>query len=344
MKLGSRDIETFLRDPKEAVGALVYGLDGGLVRQRVLRLTEAFLGTNADPMSRLELSAEEIEADPARLPDELAAMSLMAEKRVILVREAEDKILPAIQQALELRAKDNFLILYANDSLTKTKLRDWAERSAAIAAVPCYKDEGASLDTLIRDTLRGYGLRINTEALRFLSAQLSGDRQIILNELEKLTLYIGEEAEEVTLEDATEAVGENNDKSLDDLATAVAGGDLVNLCRLSDRLQAEGMVGLVLVRACMRYFGRLEQLALARASGQNLDTAIEALRPPVFFKAKPALKSHAQRWNAEHCADALAKLQWLELDSKRYSDQSLSRLAHGFMEIAQLAGSSKRAA
>ncbi len=343
MKLATRDIETFLREPAKAAGALIYGLDGGQVRQRVARLADVWLGT-ADPMAKLELSSEEIEADPARLADELASMSLMSPKRVVIIREADDKILPAIQQALELRAKDNFLILYANDSLSKTKLREWAERSASMAAVPCYKDEGAGLDTLIRDTLKGYGLGAGPEAMRYLSAQLGGDRQIILNELEKLSLYVGDEAEEVSLDDAAQVVGENNDKSLDDLCAAVAGGDLATLCRLSDRLQAEGMVGLMLVRALMRYFSRLEQLSLARSAGQNLDMAIDALRPPVFFKAKPALKAHATRWNADMCAEALGRLQILELDSKRFSDQSLSRLAHGFMEIAQLAGAVRRAA
>ena len=344
MKLNPRDIDAFIRDPSRMAGALIYGLDGGQVRQRAAQLADAWLGANADPMGKLELTADTLAEDPARLADEMAAMSLMTPRRAILVREAEDKILDAIQQAVTLRAKENFLILYSTDSLSKTKLRDWAERAANIAALPCYKDEGAGLDTLIRDTLRGYGLRIGNEALRYLASQLSGDRQIILNELEKLSLYVGDEAEEITLEDAAISVGENNDKSLDDLCAAVAGGDIPALCRLSDRLLAEGMVGLLLVRALMRYFNRLEMLSLAVAAGQNLDAAIDGLRPPVFFKAKPSLKSHAQRWNAAQCGEALARLQMLELDSKRYADQSPSRLAHGFMEIAQLASSARKAA
>jgi DNA polymerase-3 subunit delta len=203
--------------------------------------------------------------------------------------------------------------------------------------VPCYKDEGAGLETIIRDTLRGYGLRANAEVIRFLAAQLNGDRQIILNELEKLSLYLGDETEEVTLDDAIAAIGENNDKSLDDLAHAVAAGDVVALCRLTDRLLAEGQVGFLLVRAVMRYLGRLRELASAKEAGQSLDMAIESLRPPVFFKAKPMLKSHAPRWTVASITEALARLQVLELDSKRFHDQAEARLAHGFMGVAALA-------
>ena len=173
---------------------------------------------------------------------------------------------------------------------------------------------------------------------------LSGDRQIIVNELEKLSLYVGDEAEEITIDDAAAAIGENNDQSFDALASAVAGGDMVTLCRLSDRLLMEGNPGLLITRALARHFQRLETIALKRAEGMSIDAAIEGLRPPVFFKAKPQLKAHAQRWSAPALATALARLQLLELDSKRYGDESLSRMAQGLMEVAGLGGVVRRAA
>lgn len=337
MKLQARDIEPFLRNPGKAAGALVYGSDGGQVRQRVAVLAESWLGPNADSMARMEFSAEQIADDPALLADELAAMSLMAPKRAILLRDVDDKHIPAIEEALARRAAENFLILYCSESLSQGKLRGWAERSPSIGSVPCYKDEGMNLEAVIRDALRGYGLRATTDVMRYLASQLGGDRQIVLNELEKLSLYVDDEAEAITLEDAMAAVGENNDRTMDDLCQAVAMGQTVAICRLSDRLLSEGQAGVVLVRAMMRYLARLEQLAALRDQGMSVDAAIEALRPPVFFKAKPALKAAASRWNSRQLADAQAMLQLLELDSKRYSDQSMTRLGHGFMEIAALA-------
>ena len=277
------------------------------------------------------------------LADELAAYSLMAPKRVITLRDADDSLLPAIQNALEGRAASNVLIAYAVDSLAGSKLRNFAERAGDFAALPCYKDEGAGLESVIRDSLKGYGLRAEPPVIRFLSQQLNGDRQIVLNELEKLSLYMGDEAELVSMDDAIAAIGENNDRSMDDLAFAVAAGDIVTLCRLSDRLLDEGNVGLLLVRSVMRHLQKLNQLA-ARPAGQSLDAAIETMQPPVFFKAKPLLKAHAQRWTAPACIEALAQLQMLELDSKRYADQSHARLAHGLMAVAALGGSKARAA
>ena len=337
MKIAARDFDALVRAPHPYGAALIYGTDAGQVRQRAAQLADAWLGPKPDPMAKLEFSGDQLKDDAAVLADELAAMSLMAPRRVILLREADDAHMDAIANAMPMRAPENFLVLYVTESLPATsKLRVWAERTVNVAAIACYKDEGAGLEQFVRDTLRGYGLRAGNEVTRFLSTQLSGDRQIILNELEKLSLYVGDEAEEVSLEDAMAAVGENNDQSFDELCQAVASGDMVRTCKLSDKLLMEGHPGLLIARSMMRYFSRLETIAIKRSEGMSIDAIIEGLRPPVFFKAKPVLKAQAGRWTAEHCATALARLQMLELDSKRYSDESLTRMAQGLMEIAAL--------
>ena len=344
MKLAPRDVDGLLRSPLRASAALIYGVDAGQVRLRAAQFADAWVGAEADGMAKLELTADQLKDDPSLLADELAAMSLMAPRRAITLREVEDGHLAAVQAAVAGRSPSNFLVMYTTESLPATsKLRVWGERAADIATLACYKDEGAGLDQFLRDTLRGYGLRTTPEVIRYLAAQLSGDRQIILGELEKLSLYVGDEAEEVTFDDAVAAIGENNDQSFDELNTAVAGGDIVTLCRLCDRLLLEGHPGLLMVRSLMRYFSRLEVVALKRAEGQSVDAIIEGLRPPVFFKAKPLLKAHAQKWTADACARALARLQILELDSKRHADESMTRMAQGFMDIAALPGM-KRAA
>jgi DNA polymerase-3 subunit delta len=347
MKLTGKEAETFLAYPQKFAGALIYGQDEGQVRQRVKLLAENWMGRGAEPINRVEFACSQFTGDsdrPMSLADELAAMSLLAGKRVVCVREVDDSLLPQLETALATRAPDNFLLLFAADSLSGSKLRGWAEKHPAIGCIPCYKDEGAALENFIRDHLRAYGLRAPTEVLQFLAQHLSGDRQIILNELEKLSLYLGDEAEQVSIDDVLAAVVDNSDSGLDELTHAVAGGDIARACRLSDKLLLEGTAGVVMVRAMMRYFARLEQVAQLRHEGMNLDSAIEALRPPVFFKQKPLLRAHAARWSSPKIADAITRLQWLELESKRYSDQARTRMAQGWIEIATLAAAQKKAA
>jgi DNA polymerase-3 subunit delta len=337
MKIAVKEADAYLHHPHKTGGALLYGVDSGQIRQRTEQLMQGWQGKNPDPMARIELTPEQLKEDPARLADELAAMSLMGGKRVILIREPDDSLVSMCETALALRAPDNFLLLSVSEGLgNSSKLRQWAEKSTEIGCVAFYKDEGAGLAQFLRDTLRGYGLKANSEVINYLAVQLAGDRQIIVNEIEKLSLYLGEDATEVTLDDAVATVGEQNDQSHEELARAIAGVEFAAVCRLTDRLLAEGQPGLVLIRAVMRYFDTLFKVAQLRSEGMTIDAAIMQLFPKIHFKILPAMRPHAMRWSGSKIIDALAMLQRLELESKRHHDQSRIRLTQGFMAIAAL--------
>ncbi|MFO0456752.1 MAG: DNA polymerase III subunit delta [Alphaproteobacteria bacterium] len=344
MKISPRDADAYLGHPQKTGGALLYGADAGQVRQRAEQLMQGWQGKNPDPLARSELSPEQLKEDPARLADELAAMSLMGGKRIILIREPADSLVPALSEALALRAPDNFLVITVGEALgAASKLRQWAEKSNDIACIAFYKDEGAGLAQFLRETLRGYGLKAGTEVTNYLATQLAGDRQIIVNEIEKLSLYLGDDATSVTLEEVMTVVGEHNDQSLEELAKAIAAGDVATVCRLTDRLLAEGHAGVVLVRAVMRYVDTLVRVSELRSAGMTVDAAIEQLFPRIAFKIKPAMRPHAMRWSEAKLADALAMLQRLELESKRHHDQSRIRLAQGFLTLATLPSPAKKA-
>ena len=64
--------------------ALVYGPDRGLVQERVKLIREAVFGAEFDPMNHVRFTADEIEADPTRLVDEvLRGLSLMGGPRLV---------------------------------------------------------------------------------------------------------------------------------------------------------------------------------------------------------------------------------------------------------------------
>lgn len=345
MKLGARDIDGFVKYPQKFAGALIYGLDEGQVRGRVRELSANWMGPDADAINRIEFSADQIASDPARLSDELASFSLLGGKRAICIRDADDGLVPLLDDALATRARDNFLILYTHDSLSSgSKLRAFCERVPELAAVPCYKDEGANLSQLIRDTLRAYGLKVQNDVVAYLSQQLQGDRQVVLNELEKVSLYIGDDADEVTMETAVFLTADSRETSLDELTHAVAGGQMATICTLSDTLINEGVQPVVMVRSLMRYMHRLETVAQARYQGANLDAAIDQLRPPIFFKHKAQFRSHAARWGLAKVHDALALLHALELTTKREGRLARPLLAQGLLDVATLVAPHSKAA
>jgi DNA polymerase-3 subunit delta len=262
-----------------------------------------------------------------------------------MVREATDALCAQIGEALEVRAPDNFLILYTHDSLSgSSKLRSFCERHELIASVPCYKDEGAGLAQIIRTTLRGYGLKASNEVIEYLASRLQGDRQVVLSELEKLSLYLGDDAEEVSMENALFLTADSREMSLDELCFAVAGGNIETVCRMVDTLTNEGVQPVVIVRSLMRYLQRLELAAQARYAGASLDVAIDQMRPPIFFKHKPLFRQHASRWSLGKIHDALHCLHRLEFTTKCESKMARVLLSQGLMDIAHMVTPQQRAA
>ena len=336
MKLAARDIEGFVKNPAQALGALIYGPDRGLMRQRMDQIAACILADLEDPFNRIDLQCDQILEEPSKLYDELSAMSFTGDRRLIVVREATDKLSKLLEETEGMLNDQNYLILCADELGPRSSLRKFAEGHKTIAALPCYKDEGAGLSQLIRTTLTGYGLKADENTVHYLTNHLGGDRMVILAELEKLSLYFDGE-ERLNIDEVTKVVGESGEMSFDDVAQAVASGRIEQLCKLLDRLFLEGAHSVAILRALHRYFSRLKEIQDLKAQGQNTQQAVKSLRPPVFFKQQPMMVSHAERWSSKKIERALHIMMEAEKDSKLAGDLSPVVCSQFLVRIARAA-------
>ena len=91
MKLAAGRVEAFLRRPAPEIRAiLLYGPDAGLVRERANALGQLIAPDPHDPFRVADLTGATLTADPARLFDEAAQISLMGGQRLVRVREFGD--------------------------------------------------------------------------------------------------------------------------------------------------------------------------------------------------------------------------------------------------------------
>ncbi|TNE36097.1 MAG: DNA polymerase III subunit delta, partial [Alphaproteobacteria bacterium] len=100
MKLKAHEVDRYLSRPDPKVKAfLLYGPDGGLVRERARHLTRQHLGQD-ESMGLVELSDTELKSDPARLADEVSAISMLADARVVRVSGAGEAAAKAMEALL----------------------------------------------------------------------------------------------------------------------------------------------------------------------------------------------------------------------------------------------------
>jgi DNA polymerase-3 subunit delta len=317
VKLAPRQVEAFLRRPDPEIRAvLFYGPDAGLVRERANALSRTVCPDPADPFRVADLAAAALAADPARLNDEAAQISLMNGRRVVRVREAGDGLAKLFERFLADPAGDALVVVEAGELPARSALRRAFEQAPAGAAIGCYPDSARDLAAVIHEAFTAHRVTASRDAIDFLVSHLGGDRLLTRAELEKLTLYAGDGGR-LGLDDVRAVVTDSAALSLDDAILAAAEGDAAALDRALARVFQEGESPVAVIRALLRHLQRLHLLAARVAAGATPDEAIRAARPPIFFKEQDSFRRQLQRWGDKRLRQALARTAEAEFRMKQ---------------------------
>lgn len=309
MKVAANRADAFSSRPDPAACAvLLFGPDTGLVRERADRLARSVVADLSDPFRVTDLSAGTLKGDPARLADEAASLALTGGRRVVRVRDAGDGLADAFAHLLDNFVGEALVVVEAGELEARSRLRKLFEAANNGAAIACYVEAGAELQRFIQDTLRQRGLSASDDAMEFLLGHLGGDRMVTRSELDKLALYVGDAAKQVTLDDAIACVGDSAALVLDDIAFGAFEGDGEGLVRALGRAAFEGVNGVAILRAAQRHAQRLHLALGLIAGGRTPEAAVKALRPPVFFKIESRFRAQLRLWSPRQIAGAMERL------------------------------------
>ena len=291
MKLDTRRISAFLRDPGDCRVVLLYGDDTGLIRERSHAIVRAVAGSLDDPFRVANLERDAI----TRLPIEATALAMTGGRFVVRVREVTDAALAAVQAVLG-GLGDALVVLEAPNLSTRSRLRSTIEAAPGGAAIGCYPEEGRALENTIRTCLGEHEVRVDTDALHWLAFQLGADRAMTRQELEKLALYVGVGGT-LDLRAAEACAGNTASVSLDDALFAMTAGDPIGMDRALDGTLAGGVAPAAIIRAGLGHVQRLHRSKLAIASGRSIEETLRALRPPLFWRREPEFRLALSRWS-----------------------------------------------
>lgn len=339
MKLAPARVTAFLAKPDSGIrAALIHGGDAGLVRERAERLAAAIVPDLKDAFRVADLAAAALAADPARLHDEAASLSLGGGRRVVRVREAGDAVGALFERFLgDLPPGDSLVVVEAGELPARSRLRRAFESAGAAVSIACYADSRRDLEELVRAVLGARRIAVDGEAIAYLTANLGGDRGLSRSELEKLALYVGDGAK-VGLEEARAAVGDSAAIELDDVVNAAAEGDAAALERALSRALLDGETPVGVLRGLMRHLQRLHVAAARVAGGASEEDAMRGLRPPLFFKLQDRFKRQLRLWSPRRAALALEIVLEAELNAKRTGLPPEVICREALLRIARAAG------
>jgi DNA polymerase-3 subunit delta len=293
--------------PKGLTMALVYGPDAGLVQERAEKLLKSVVPDLTDPFNVSDLNESTLLADPARLADEAAAISMMGGRRVVRVRGAGNDLAELLESFADDPKGDSLVVIEAGDLAKTSALRKIFDGHKTAAALQCYPDSVRDLGDVVRDALRAEGLSIAPDALEDAVSRLGSDRGVTRREIEKLLLYMHGQ-KQVALEDVRAVMGDEAEARSESACDAAAGGDMAKLDRELERLWVSDIAPAQVLRSAMGHFQKLVQARESTARGESLDNVMKRLRPPVHFSRSNAFKAQAQRWNSDKLGEALDML------------------------------------
>ena len=192
MKITGGRIDGFLKSPpKDTLGALFFGPDRGLVRERAQLLARHFVPEPDDAFAVTKLTTDDLSEDPSRLHDAMTALSLLGDASLVTLRLDHERGGKAIADLIrhfdtQPQLAASCLVIEGGEMKTSSAIRKAVEGAKHFAAIGCYPEGARDVGNLIKATLEENGLSIRPDALGLWLTRLDGDRALIRSEVEKI--------------------------------------------------------------------------------------------------------------------------------------------------------------
>ena len=307
MKANRAQIERALREPNDIRYFLLHGPDESGSRGLMKRLAGA-MGEGAE---RIDLTGGELKADPARLADEAAAISMFGDRRWVLVEQGGDEIAAAVEALGEAAVAGNPVMIVAGALKPTSKLLKLALADPAALAFASYLPDARDAGRLVSELGRGLGLDIVPGVAQRIGDASGGNRAIIEQELAKYALYLDAApgAARPLDHEAVDAIGAGSDEGdLSRLVDSVMRGDPGQLEVEIAGLRSEGLEGITLIRALMRRLTLLARLRAEVEAGNSPAAVMASSGKSLFWKEKDAIGAQLGRWRAPLLAKAMSRL------------------------------------
>ena len=287
---------------------LFYGENLGLKNDFKKKISEFYSGYET-----IKLYQEDILKNGNFFFNEINNISLFEKKKVFILDQVNDKLLPVINQ-IEVSIGEHKICLFSEALEKKSKIRNFFEKSKEFAVIPCYQDNEISLKKIINNQLKGFA-GLTPSNLNLIIEKTGFDRAKLNNEIDKIKIFFQKSIIETEkLELLLNIEVNDNFRLLKD--QALVGNKAKTNKLLSDTIieDEKSIYYLNLINQRLINLKDLHKL-----SGVNIEDKINSLKPPIFWKDKSNFLKQSEKWNINKIKKLQEKTYNLELMIKSNS-------------------------
>lgn len=255
------------------------------------------------------------DADHLAVIDNARRYPVMAERQVVLVKEAQDmKTLADLATYVEKPLESTILAIcykYKKFNLNTKFGKLLKEKAVVLDAKKLYDNQ---VPVWIRDYLKTKKFQINATAAELLGEYLGTDLSKIVNELDKLILNLPK-GTEISEKDIEENIGISKDYNVFELQRALGTRDVLRANRIVQYFAANPKNNPLpmVIGSLYNFFSKLYMLQFLRNSPEKDMLEALKLRSAFFLKEYRAAASHFSRDKTE---EVIALLREYDLKSK----------------------------
>ena len=274
---------------------------------------------------------KEVLSNTENFLNSISTKSFFENEKIIVIKNATDKLKEIINDIYELQNPDITVILISDLLEKKSKLRNFFEKTNNVICIPFYPDEHKDLNMIANNFFKKKDIKISQQTINLIIDRANQSRQHLNNELQKIENFAlnKKEIKDVDIIKLTN-LGKNYEIS--ELVETCLAKNQNKLLKIMNENHFSNEDVILILRIFLIKTKRLLNLALNSKPNKNFDEAISKFRPPIFWKEKPYVKQQLINWSESKLKKLINEINEIELLSKKNSQISQSLLLNFIFE------------
>ena len=266
--------------------------------------------------------------------EDLLTKSLFDDQKIIIIKRSTDKILSIIEDVLSKKIKD-IIILNADNLEKKSKLRSFFEKDKELICIPFYPDNEQTLSKLAYNFFKNKNIAISQANINLIINKCNGDREALLNELNKVEHYV-KEGKKISSDEIIKLTNLNENHSVLELVDNCLAKNKKRIIDILNENNFNNEDCIMITRSFLNKSKKILQLSTEFEKNKNIELTISTAKPPIFWKDKEITKKQIRQWKPENIKKLIYRLNEIELLIKKNLNISINLITDFILEQSAL--------
>jgi len=269
---------------------LFYGENFGLIEETIENNIKKNFSNNTYTYDETDILL-----DKEKLLEKIFTKSLFDDNKFIIINNVSDKILVIIEEIYQ-KILDIKIILTAKKLEKKSKLRNFFEKKKDLIIIPFYEDNFQSLFKLVQEFFYLNKIKFSSQIVNLLVEKSNGNRKNLKNELEKIYNFSNKK-KSISFKEINKLINLDENYDLSEIINCSLAKNKKKTLGLLNESIISSDENILILRTFLYKLKRLKKLKKILEIERNIDAALVAYKPQIFWKEKDIVKQQLKCWS-----------------------------------------------